>query len=318
MNKKIKYIIGILFSTLVLFTSCGENEYLYDSVDPADIDSGTLLLSAPNQTISVNPLTESTTFTIGLSVWGKLPKTEITVALVIDSTSADLPAEAFVVNGTGADNNNGSVSIDLISSELVIGQIYKIYYSLGTPSDATYEVNVLAKTGVITLFNPGLLGPWVGTFTVTAASETKASWDEEWSATTVLDPSDPLHRILINTGGGGAIVATIDVDAETITIAGNGAQQTGDTYGYGPNAIYWGQYDGTYGTSGGDYTFTTADVVGTVDPDGTIVIDHFGLLMTGDYAGYVWDVFDLTFTKDSKKSTSINVIPSDKKPIKMN
>lgn len=313
--KKTYKILGLLFSVMILITACEEDERFYDSFDPATGDAvTTVLLSAPNQTISVDPLTESTTFTIAVSVWGKLPTSEITIPLVIDSVSTGLASDAYVVQGSGfsvaSGSNNGSISVDLISSKLVIGTIYKIYYSMGTPSVAGVGVNEFAKTGVITFFNPGLLEPWVGSYTIDAVSQTKPSWDEEWTATTALDPAAPLERILINLAGGD-IPATIDLDAETVTVAGGGASQTGDLYGYGPNLILNTVYDAGSGT----YTATAADIVGTIDDDGTMSFTNWGHWMTGDYTGYVWDAFDPTFSKDDSKEKG-TIVPLSKGPQK--
>lgn len=305
MNKKIKYIIGLLFSTLILFTSCGENEYLYDSVNPETMDAAsTVLLGAPNQTIVVDPEVAATNFTISASVWGKLPSADVTIPFVIDST--ELPDAAIVVNGSGftipAGSNTGAISIDLIADEITPGVIYYIYYHLGTPSDANFGINDLASSGVITLFNPGPLAPWVGDYTGTAVSQHRPGvWDEEWSCSIALDPADPLNNVLIYgiAGSNVGLVGTIDIIAETITIVED--QNIGDVYGYGDSYIYYGE---------APWTYLGGDLVGTVDLDGTIVVTGM-LITTGPY---MWDIFDVTFSKSAKKSTEVkkvNKVPTN-------
>jgi hypothetical protein len=38
-------------------------------------------------------------------------------------------------------------------------------------------------------------------------------------------------------------------------------------------------------------------IVGTISADGGIQIDLIGIELTGENAGYVWDVFNTTWTK---------------------
>jgi hypothetical protein len=97
------------------------------------------------------------------------------------------------------------------------------------------------------------------------------------------------------------VVAFINVDAGTITIAHN--QNIGDVYGYGDIAIY---NDASFG----------AALVGTVNAEtGEIFVDNWGeYFISGNYAGYGWDVFKVTFTKTGKKSANVASIPAGKKP----
>ncbi len=318
--KKYSAILIVLFAVL-FFTSCEKDSLSdianrpYNKIDDAGVgaDASTLSLTNPDMTVVVSAATETTTFEISVALWGPVASSDITIPFQLDSTTLD--PTTYTVNGTEivipAGSNRGVLTIDLKSDPMFPGTIYKMYYTLGQPSAGS--LNELASKGVISAYNPGFLGPWVGTYTVAAASYgDPGNWDEEWTVTTSLAPSDPLHSILMyGVAGGGPdpLLATIDVDALTITI--QSGQNVGDSYGYGDIGIYWGYYDADTDT----WTINTDDIVGTVDAEtGAMYIDHFGeLLVSGPYTGYVWDAFNTTWTKTAKSSTHESKIPSSKR-----
>jgi len=318
--KKYSAILIVLFAVL-FFSSCEKDGLSdianrpYDKIDNAGVDAGavTLSLTNPEMDVVVSAATESTTFEISVALWGPVLSSDITVPFTLDSTSLD--PTAFTINGSEivipAGSNRGVLTVDLKSAPMFPGKIYKLYYTLGQPSVGV--LNELASKGVVSAYNPGFLGPWVGTYNVHAASYgDPGNWDEEWVVTTSLAPSDPLHSILMYGVAGGApdpLLATIDVDALTITIQSE--QVVGDSYGYGDIGIYWGSYDADTDT----WTMNSDDIVGTVDAEtGAIYIDNFGeLLVSGAYTGYTWDAFNTTWTKTDKSTTKKSKIPSSKK-----
>ena len=302
MNKKIKYISGLLLSAIIMFTACEENEYAYDTFDPAkDKTAQTVLLSQPNITVSVNPTLETTTIVIGVQLWGSLSKEDIVIPFVVDSATMD--ASWYTIAGGGfiipAGKNSGTLSMT-ITNDVFPGGYYALYYKLGEV--ACVSVSEYAKVGVIDAFSPGDLWPFMGTLNAYAVSYfSPGAWDEEWSCTVVLDREDPNSINIYGLGGkntGKYLKATIDLDAGTIIAANN--QNIGNCYGYG------------------DIIAVGFPVMqGTVDAaTGEMIINDMRFNMTGAYAGYVWDIFDATFTPAGKNTNYVE-IPSGKKPVKM-
>ncbi len=294
----------------MLFTACEEEKWLYESVDPFDIDGEIqVLVGRATQSIVVDAAVAETSFEVSAKIYGPVSSSDISVPFVVDSTNLtdeaySLSADAIVIE---AGKTSGSLTVTLYSAEMFPGEIFNLYYSFGTPS--TGSVYELGRTGVITTYNPGLLGPWIGAYSVHAASYgLPGDWDEAWGeVVTELDPNAPLDNILIYGIASASVplVATIDIEALTITIGAG--QSIGDVYGYGNTGVLLGDTDLN--------VYPGEPLVGTVDAEtGEILVDFWGhQLLEGDYAGYVWDVFNCTFTKGGKAA---NYVSSNKKPVK--
>jgi hypothetical protein len=282
MNKKIKYISGLLLSAMIMFTACEENEYSYDSFDPAkDKTAQTVLLSQPNITVAVDPNETTTTVVIGVQLWGSLSKEDIVIPFVVDSTTMD--ASWYTIAGGGfvipAGQNAGTLSMSIVNASIP-GGYFSLYYKLGEV--AGVSVNDNAKIGRIDAFSPGELWPFMGTFTGDAASlGSPGAWDEVWTAVVVLNREDPNSIDIYGIGGkntGKALVGTIDLDAETITFVGG--QNVGNPYGYGDSFVY-------YATP--PWSPTMDPLVGEIDATArTFTIPNLGIT-TGPY---YWDVFN--------------------------
>lgn len=309
MKIKFKLITSILLGALFLFSACEERELAYETFDPTTAEGDqVVLVGSSSKTVVVDAAQESYDFEISAKLQGPVSSSDISVPFVVDSTTLsdaayDIAASDLLIEGG---KTSGTLSVTLYPDEMFPGEIFKLYYSLGTPSAG--EVHEMGATGEITTYNPGFMGPWVGSYTVDAASYgSPGDWDEVWQVTTELNPDDPLNSILMNGIGGGdaPVAAFIDPDAGTITIPAG--QHCGDAYGYGPIGVVYAtpefEFDGS------------ADLTGTADPEtGTIQVDNWGMLiLEGDYAGSAWDVFNTTFVKDSKKSAA-TYIPKHKKP----
>jgi len=150
------------------------------------------------------------------------------------------------------------------------------------------------------------LKAWIGSYTVTAASYgNPGAWDENWTVTTSTVEGDlESLSLVINTGSGGGVpfLAGINTDDMTITIAAG--TEAGNLYGYGPTGIYFGDWVSID---------TEAPVVGTIEENGTIKIDHWAMILT-DYGfsdGY-WDAFNTTWTKTGKKAIPAGKVPDSK------
>lgn len=133
---------------------------------------------------------------------------------------------------------------------------------------------------------------WIGTYSVSALSYgNPGNWDETWTVVSTPNPDDPNTLFFTNFGTSGSdnaisVLATFDLNAMTVSIAAGSS--IGDAYGYGDMLIYLG--------AGYPNLDKTSIITGTIDNDGSMHIDNFGLQMTGDYAGETWDVFDTYWT----------------------
>ena len=309
MKIKFKLITSILLGTLFLFSACEERELTYESYDPTTAEGDqVVLVGNSSKTVVVDAAQETYTFELSAKLQGPVSSSAINVPFVVDSTSLsdaayDIAASDLVIE---AGKTSGTLSVTLYPEEMFPGEIFKLYYSLGTPSSGA--IHEMGATGEVTTYNPGFMGPWVGSYTVDAASYgSPGDWDEVWYVTTELNPADPLNSILMYGIGGGEapVAAVIDPDAGTITIPAG--QHCGDAYGYGPIGVIYATPEFEFDAS--------ADLTGTADPEtGTIQVDNWGMMiLEGDYAGYGWDVFNATFIKTSKKDASAYV-PKHKKP----
>ncbi|MDN5292268.1 MAG: hypothetical protein PWQ06_2507 [Anaerophaga sp.] len=129
---------------------------------------------------------------------------------------------------------------------------------------------------------------WIGLYTVEAVSYgNPGEWDEVWEDVSII-PTDYDENTLIISGIAGeneTVLAVFDDEAMTVTI--EGGQYVGGGYGL------------TINSGNSDLTLNEgSDIVGDLSEDGSIHIDLLGLLITeGDYAGYVYDVFDTYWAK---------------------
>lgn len=132
------------------------------------------------------------------------------------------------------------------------------------------------------------LHKWLGLYTVEAVSYgNPGEWDEVWEDVSI-SPTDYDENTLMISGIAGeneTVLAAFDDEAMTVTI--EGGQFVGGSYGL------------TINSGNSDLTLNEgADIVGELSEDGSIHIDLVGLLITeGDYAGYVYDVFDTYWAK---------------------
>jgi hypothetical protein len=141
---------------------------------------------------------------------------------------------------------------------------------------------------------------WIGTYNVAAVSYgSPGAWDEAWTVTTNPVEGDITKLAIsgISKAGSGPIIATLDVEAMTITIGP--AQSLGDTYGYSDDVqLFVGTPDLTIPDK-------SVPLTGTIQNDGTINIDMVGVMLVGGANdGYIWDVFNTTWTKAKKNGVT--------------
>ncbi|MCF8360557.1 MAG: hypothetical protein K9H26_17520 [Prolixibacteraceae bacterium] len=149
----------------------------------------------------------------------------------------------------------------------------------------------------VTVVNTGHpLAAWIGRYYVEAvsySSPTPGEYDEDWYCITTEDSSDVRNILIYGIGKnvGVGVPARIDTFAGTITI--EAGTSIGDVYNYGDVLLYKGTTD---------IKRVDADIVGTVSTDGHMEMDLFGMVLTGEYEGWVWDVFNTHWTKDQKSA----------------
>jgi hypothetical protein len=203
--------------------------------------------------------------------------------LVNDSKTLSFP------EGWGYD----TIWIDPVDNDIFEGN--KLFNIVLTSNSQNYQFGANKAMAVTVIDDEHPLKAWIGSYDVVALSYgSPGAWDEAWSVTTESVEGDlGSLSITVSTGSGGGqpFLATIDTDEMTITIAPG--TDIGSVYGYGPTLWYVGDYS---------YIDTESSIVGTIDNDGTIMIDELAVWLP-DYS-YYWDAFNTTWTKTGKKAVS--------------
>lgn len=166
----------------------------------------------------------------------------------------------------------------------------KKFYLVITANSSNYKISIQKKVLVTIIDDEHPLKEWIGTYSVAAVSYGKpGEWDELWTVVVSAVEGDPTKLSFSGMGaaGSGPIFATLDKGALTITFAKG--QNLGDVYGWGDTEVWFGF---------GDLTLDqNVDVEGTLNLNGTILIDNWGELVKDSTGDWVWDVFNTTWTK---------------------
>jgi hypothetical protein len=220
---------------------------------------------------------------------------QTTISLEVSSEGLAKPAIEgvdYTISSKQVETVDGvaQVTINPIDNEDFTGD--KSFYLFITSNSQNYKRGSNDTILVVIKDNEHPLGKWIGDYVVDAVSYgNPGAWDEQWYVTTEPDPDDVTKLIITGIGADGSdpIVATLNTDEMTITLAPG--QTIGNVYGYGTIGVY-------KGTEAGDDIEESENIVGVIQEDGTILIDLWAhLIVDGDYAGYIWDVFNTTWTK---------------------
>jgi len=142
------------------------------------------------------------------------------------------------------------------------------------------------------------LQAWIGNYDVDAASYgAPGTWDEVWTAT-VAPVAGDLNSlsITIDAGGGGGVPFTVAIDDMAMTISIAPGTNAGDLYGYGPTAIYYGDYA---------TLDEFATIVGTIAGDGTMTIDNLTMILSNyGLVDGLWDAFNTTWSPATAKKAA--------------
>ena len=235
----------------------------------------------------------------------------VTAGFDIEVTFAEEVDASEVVDGditlTYDDGTDILIKSVLASEVSAAGNVLTITQSYTAPPGVEVTLDIPAETIEVGIGNPNaavtaswvILHPlqtWIGTYDVDAASYgNPGTWDEVWSVTTSPVAGDLTSLYMtIDAGGGGGIPALVSIDDGAMTISIAPGTAVGDLYGYGPTAVYYGDYA---------TIDEFATVVGTIAPDGSMAIDNWTMVLT-DYGipGGIWDAFNTTWTPAAKKA----------------
>ncbi len=241
-------------------------------------------------------------FTFGL-YYASTSTGSVSVILEFDATGIDNPAVE------GVDFNVKSSKTVSFDSELV--QLVEIEVIDNDVRDKDKSIKIMITGDESTEIGMGggingtymltivddehPLANWIGKYAVAADSygdvlsgEADGAWDEEWDVTISPVNGDETKLDVVGIAFGD-IPVTATVDLETMTITFPAGANTGSGYGYGPTLIWKGDFTNV----------EEADVVGSINADGTIAVDLITLYLP-DYT-FVWDSFNTTWTPAKKK-----------------
>jgi hypothetical protein len=274
----------ILFALALLMTSCEDDRIMFDtSTKVVGFTAASIIV--PENVPAGKP--------IELYLGAVLGTEPVTVNLTIVTEGHTRPA----IEGVDFTISSKVVNLEVGKATVTINPIDNSEFE----GNKTFNVKMTSSDPSISIANQNSvlvtieddehpLKDFIGTYDVAAASYGKpGDWDESWVVTTTPDPSDVNKLFVTGVGTGtksGSITAVLDLVDMTITIASG---QTITAYGY------------TIGVKLGDAdsnVIPDTPLTGTIQANGTIMVDFWANQITaGDYAGYVWDVFNTTWTK---------------------
>jgi len=286
MKKSIFKSLLILF-TILMVTGCEENLILFDG------SKKVVGFSSTSVVIKENAGTGDIMVYLGSEAGATA-----NVDFEISNDGFDSPAVEgvdFTIASTNIQLTTGEVAIvvNVIDNDVFGGDLkFRLTLLPGTGYELTK-----AKSVVVTISDDEHpLKNWIGTYDVDAPSFTvPGSWDEAWVVTTSPVEGHPDQLSLEGVGlSGTSLIATLDTDAMTITIAPG--QDIGlayaawgyDVEGVDEITVYYGYEDLSWDPE--------LEIVGTLEANGDMTIDGWCHIQNGA----VWDVFNTTWTKRAK------------------
>jgi hypothetical protein len=288
MKEMKKYIFRfcIILVALVFVTGC-QDKYpiMYDSA------SSVVGFNESSLTIVENGTASSVNIYLGAAEGAAA--TDVTLEVAVEGI--DNPAVEgtdFTLSATNVSVGVGETAVTITPIDNSVFQGNKQFKLIISSNSKNYSISAQKTVTVTITDNEHPLKSWIGSYKVTAASYGKpGEWDEEWTVTTSAHPTD-LTKLVVK-GIGTSSPSTSDwvgvINTTDMTITFSPGQQLDEAYGYGPVLMYVGTPDLT--------TNKDANIVGTISADGSIHIDLLAIELTGANAGYVWDVFNTTWTK---------------------
>jgi hypothetical protein len=287
----IKYFA--ILSAVLLVSSCEWNPPTFDSADSFIAFTASASAGAEQGGVIGIPV-------LVTSVAGQ---PAVSVTFDFDEASVAIEGEDFtLVNSSNTlDYSNGAgydtIWIQPIDNDVFTGTVPLIINLTSNTQSYAFGVTKSHTLNIIDDEHP--LGVWIGTYSVVALSYgNPGTWDESWTVVTSAVPGDSESlSMIINTGNGGGVSFLASFDIEEMTITIGAGTEAGELYGYGPTAMYVGDW-------------ATLDiespVVGTIEADGTIKIDKIAMILTDyGFSGGYWDAFNTTWTLAGKKAVRV-------------
>lgn len=284
--KKYIFKLSIILVTLTIVTGC-QKEY------PIKFDAAFSIVGFNKTTLSVNENGTSGSVNLYLGAEAGMAATDVTLEVsVTDIARPAIEGTDFTLSSKTVSVGVGETAVTVTPIDNSIFQGNKQFRLIIVSNSKNYPIADQDTLTVTITDDEHPLKAWIGTYKVASVSYgDPGNWDEEWTVTTSAHPTD-LTKLVVK-GIGTASPSTTGwigvINTTAMTITFSPGQQLNEAYGYGPVLMYLGTPDLT--------TIKDANIVGTISADGGIHVDHVGIELTGANAGYVWDVFNTTWTK---------------------
>jgi hypothetical protein len=288
MKEMKKYILklGIILVTLVFVTGC-QDEY------PIMFDSGTSVIGFEKSSLILTENGAGGSVNLYLGAAEGVAATDVVLQVSVEGiANPAVEGTDFTLSSKSVSVSGGVTAVTITPIDNSVFQGNKQFKLLIASNSKNYSISAQSSVTVTITDDEHPLKTWIGSYTVAAVSYGKpGEWDEEWNVTTSAHPTD-LTKLVVK-GIGTATPSSSDwigvINTTDMTITFSPGQELDEAYGYGPVLMYKGTPDGA--------TSKDENIVGTISTDGSIHIDLVAIELTGANAGYVWDVFNTTWTK---------------------
>ena len=284
--KKYIFRLCIILVTLVFVTGC-QDEY------PIMYDSATSVVGFNKASLTIKENGTAGSVNIYLGAATGTTATDVTLQVSVEGiTNPAIEGTDFTLSSKNVSAAVGETAVTITPVDNSVFQGNKQFKLIISSNSQSYSISAQKTITVTITDDEHPLKTWIGSYKVAAASYGKpGEWDEEWNVTTSAHPTD-LTKLVVK-GIGVKSPSTSDwigvVNTTDMTITFSPGQELDEAYGYGPVLMYKGTPDGA--------TIKDEDIVGTISADGSIHIDLLAIELTGANAGYVWDVFNTSWTK---------------------
>lgn len=299
----IKYFA--ILSAVLLVSSCEWNPPMFDSAD-----------SFIAYTASSSGVAEQGgPIGIPILVTADMSAPAVSVTFDFDEASTAVEGENYtLVNASNTlDVSDGwgydTIWIQPIDNDIFTGNLTLIINL--TSNTQNYPFGVTSSHSLTIIDDEHPLGDWIGTYSVAADEINAYPGSQVWTVTTEPDPGDVNNLIVTGIGGFAEqtpITGVVDLDAKTITFSAGSEVGTHADYG-GPLAVYLGDVAGN---------LYEEPIVGEILDDGIIHVDLLGIqFVAGINEGFIWGVWETTWTPAKKKAVSVTPGPVQFKEIKL-
>lgn len=297
--KKYIYKLSLILVALVFITGC-QKEY------PLIFDGSTKVLGFSKTTQVIKENDPSGEVKIYLGGVSDVAATDVTVEVSVEGFAKPaVEGTDFTIASKTVSVGVGETAFTITPIDNSVFQGDKQFKLLIKSNSKSYPVSAQNTVTITLVDDEHPLKAWIGTYKVAAASYgDPGNWDELWTVTTSPVPGkiDQLSFVGLGNGSTIPVIATLNKVANTISF--KSAQPMGPAYGSGNGAVslYFGTTDilerlaaQAEVTPAILTAAASVNITGTLNPNGNIMADKFGMILT-DY-DWCWDVFNTTWTK---------------------